>query len=128
MITLLRIGMSYCSPNRKEFLISSDADVANLPTSKKPGNGITGVCAYGSLAYTPDMAKMYMLGNDDTWYKCVRASGGGGGGGGTGVSNYNDLDGKPCINGNELVGDKTATQLGMENEITDEDIDQMFEA
>lgn len=38
-------------------------------------------------------------------------SGGGGGGGGT--SNYNDLSNKPSINGVELSGNKTTSQIGI---------------
>lgn len=33
---------------------------------------------------------------------------------GTGVSDYNDLDNKPSINGVELVGNKTTEQLGIQ--------------
>lgn len=39
---------------------------------------------------------------------------GGGSGGGGGTGNYNDLTNKPKINGVELVGNKTDTELGIE--------------
>jgi len=40
-------------------------------------------------------------------------NGEGGGGGGGGSTNYNDLTNHPQINGNELIGNKTAAQLGL---------------
>jgi len=53
------------------------------------------------------------------------------GGGGGGTTNYNDLSNQPQINGNTLVGDKSASDLGLvaaeagkglsENDFTDED-------
>lgn len=36
-----------------------------------------------------------------------------GGGGGSGTTDYNDLSNKPSINGNELSGNKTTSQLGI---------------
>ena len=68
MISLMRIGNAYFSPDRKEFLIDSADDVQNLPNSKKDGAGINGKCAPGSVAYTPDLKIIYMLGNDDAWH------------------------------------------------------------
>lgn len=44
--------------------------------------------------------------------KILEQSGGGGGGGGT--SDYNDLSNKPSINGVQLVGNKTMTQLKLD--------------
>lgn len=41
----------------------------------------------------------------------LEASGGGGGGGGT--TNYNELSNKPSIEGQQLVGNKTASDLGL---------------
>ena len=35
------------------------------------------------------------------------------GGGGGGATNYNDLNNKPQVNGNELIGNQTGTQLGL---------------
>lgn len=69
MITLQRIGTGYYNPNRKEFLIDSASDISGLPTSKKEGTNINGTCAPGSMAYTPDLASAWMLGNDDVWHK-----------------------------------------------------------
>lgn len=45
----------------------------------------------------------------------VVVSGTGGGGGGT--DNYNDLNNKPKVNGNTLVGNKTSSQLGLADEV-----------
>lgn len=41
-----------------------------------------------------------------------------GGGGGSGTSNYNDLSNKPSINSVTLTGNKTASALGLQPEIT----------
>lgn len=73
MITTLRIGNGYVSPNRKEYLIDNESDVANLPTNLQDGTGTVGRCDPGSLAYTADMSKVYMLGNDGQWYDCTEA-------------------------------------------------------
>ena len=40
------------------------------------------------------------------------------GGSSGGTSNYSDLTNKPKINGNIVVGDKTGSQLGLQNELT----------
>jgi hypothetical protein len=37
----------------------------------------------------------------------------GGGGGGGGTTNYNELSNKPAIEGQQLVGNKTASELGL---------------
>ena len=68
MISLQRIGTGYYNPNRKEYLIDSDADIGGLHTSKTEGTAIKGTCAPGSIAYTPDLSKAWMLGNDDVWH------------------------------------------------------------
>lgn len=69
MIKLQAIGESYIIPNKKEFLLDSAEDVASLPTSTKEGNGVSGIAAPGSFAYTADGAHVYMLGNDDVWHE-----------------------------------------------------------
>ena len=73
MISLLKIGMAYYSPNRKEYLIDDADDIENLPTSKTKGasEAVPGTCSAGSIAYTPDLRLVYILGNDDVWYKAV---------------------------------------------------------
>ena len=43
-----------------------------------------------------------------------------GGGGGSGTDNYNDLSNLPQINGETLAGNKTAENLGLQDEITNE--------
>lgn len=68
-ITLLKIGNSYFSPDRKEFLIDDVDDVDGLPTSTKDGTDINGRCSPGSIAYTADLALRFMLGNDDEWHE-----------------------------------------------------------
>ena len=60
MITLLKVGATYNSPDHKTFLIDSSADVASLPS--------TADCAPGSMAYTPDLKTIYIFGNDGAWH------------------------------------------------------------
>ena len=43
-----------------------------------------------------------------------------GGGGGSGTDNYNELSNLPQINGETLAGNKTAENLGLQDEITSE--------
>lgn len=45
--------------------------------------------------------------------KLLKELGAGGSGGSGGTTDYNDLDNKPSINGVQLVGNKTATDLGI---------------
>ena len=45
-----------------EFIIDSPADVSSLPISTS-----TDPASAGSLAYTQDMGKTYLLGPDDVW-------------------------------------------------------------
>ena len=47
---------------------------------------------------------------------------------GGGTSNYNDLTNKPQINGVELVGNKTAEELGIEQGVTEEVLTQALAA
>ena len=68
MVTLLKIGESYQIPNRKTFLIDNDIDVLSLPTMTRDGVGIVGRCAQGSIAYSPDLKIIYILGNDGVWH------------------------------------------------------------
>lgn len=48
-------------------------------------------------------------------YLAFIAENGGGGGGGGGTTNYNSLINKPKVDNNELVGNKTAAQLGLQS-------------
>lgn len=73
MVTLLKIGNGYVNPDRKEFLINGSSDVSGLPNSKAAGSSINGKCAPGSIAYTPDLKLIYILGNDDQWHKAETA-------------------------------------------------------
>ena len=47
----------------REFIISGASDVSSLPNS---ANTQQPTCA-GSLAYTQDLTKTYLLGPDDVW-------------------------------------------------------------
>ena len=62
MVNIIKVGSGYVHSKHKEFLIDSSADVGLLP-------GITGAdpCAPGSIAYTPDLKAVYILGNDGVW-------------------------------------------------------------
>jgi len=73
------------------------------------------------------MAEDRML-SDEILLGLIKANSGGGGGG---TNNYNDLSNQPKINGNTLIGNKTASDLGLvaaeegkglsENDYTDAD-------
>jgi len=68
MISIQKIEERAFAPKYKvEFLIDSDSDIADLPTSTKEGAYIELICAPGSVAYTADMANIFMLGNNDEW-------------------------------------------------------------
>ena len=43
-----------------------------------------------------------------------------------GISDYDQLPNRPRINGIELVGDKSALELGLENSISNSDIEALF--
>ena len=49
-------------PNYKEFIITSPADVPNLPTSVASDKGVASI---GSLAYTEDLEHSYILSPED---------------------------------------------------------------
>jgi len=69
MVTLIEIDGGYVLPDRKRYLLSSPDDVDGLPTSSTDGISISGRCSPGSIAYTPDLVNVYMLGNDDIWHE-----------------------------------------------------------
>ena len=50
-------GARPITPRHMEFQLSSEADLAQLPTD----------CAPGSIAYLDDMSKMWNLGNNGAW-------------------------------------------------------------
>lgn len=60
--------------------------------------------------------EMLQLKRDEVVLSAVHISGGGGGG----TTNYNDLDNKPSINNVELIGNKSATDLGI---VTQDNLD-----
>lgn len=62
MITLIQIGDRYVIPDKKTFLIDSEADIVELETEAEDS-------APGSIAYTADMSIIYQLGNDHAWHK-----------------------------------------------------------
>lgn len=66
-----KVRDDYAVSNHKEFLISSETDIASLPTSTEKGNfginGLDDLCAIGSLAYTEDFQTVAVLGIDNTW-------------------------------------------------------------
>ena len=47
-------------------------------------------------------------------------------GGGGGTTNYNLLENKPSINGHELHGNKSASDLGLENPLTQEQLNALL--
>jgi hypothetical protein len=64
MIKIVKSGGEGHGMNYREFIITAAADVANLPNSQTPAPNTADI---GSVAYTQDMSKMYMLGPDDVW-------------------------------------------------------------
>ena len=59
-----RFGAVHIGPEL--FLIDSGDDVASLPSTIG-----TDPCAPGSIAYTPDLMEVYILGNDGHWYNAI---------------------------------------------------------
>lgn len=59
--------------DRKCFLLSDPEDVDTLPTVLKDGTDekVSGRCAPGSVAYTPDLKYMAILGNDSKWHEVL---------------------------------------------------------
>ena len=64
MVTLIQIDERYIIPDKKLFLIDSEADIALLEKEAESS-------APSSLAYTADMKVIYQLGNDHVWHKIV---------------------------------------------------------
>lgn len=62
MITIVQSGGDGKPFHYKEFMISSEADVADLPN-----NDSDPPAALGSTAYTQDMEHTYLLGPDNVW-------------------------------------------------------------
>ncbi len=65
MIRIVAKGGDGKSPNYREFVISSAADVSDLPTTVR--NSAGEVADAGSVAYLQDLSKAYMLGPDNVW-------------------------------------------------------------
>lgn len=68
MVYMIRRNDKPDSDILSEYLIMNAEEVASLPTSKKEGQNGLGMCYPGSVAYTPDLAKIYVLGPDDKWH------------------------------------------------------------
>ena len=64
MIKPVVIGGLGHDSDYKEFIISGESDVSNLPT---PSTTTADRASPGSQAYTQDMAHVYLLGADGTW-------------------------------------------------------------
>ena len=64
MIKIVTTGGEGKGQNYREFILSSSADVSNLPNSTTPAPDTADV---GSIAYTQDMEHTYMLGPDNVW-------------------------------------------------------------
>ncbi len=64
MISTVKTGGDGRGMYYREFLLTSTADVANLPDRNTPAPDTADV---GSIAYTQDMEHTYMLGADNVW-------------------------------------------------------------
>lgn len=121
-VTLIAIDGRYHIPDRKRFLISSSDDVNNLPTSTTEGTGINGKCSPGSMAHTPDMLNIFILGNDDVWHK-VELPSGSSSGEATKLANPRvieldgDVSGSVNFDGSEDVVIRTTVSRLSENEL-----------
>lgn len=54
-----------------EFVLDSDAEVANLPSNteaKEVDGEVIGPCAPGSIATVPSTSTIYMMDNTGAWY------------------------------------------------------------
>lgn len=67
MVVLIRSNDEPNSMSLNEYLVESEDDVAMLPTSSQKNAGET-TCYPGSVAYTPDLEHIWVLGIDDTWH------------------------------------------------------------
>lgn len=65
-----------------------------------------------------------IMSKTDSVARILALAGGNGGGGTTGTTNYLELANKPMINGVELVGNKTAEDLGIEAGVSEETLIQ----
>jgi len=63
-IKCVKTGGDGRGQNYREYIITAAADVADLPNSDTPAPNTADI---GSVAYTQDMEKTYMLGPDNVW-------------------------------------------------------------
>lgn len=80
-------------------------------------------------AYRGEPGKSPRIGADDCWEVYDETTGewlSTGVNARGGITDYAQLPNKPRINGHELVGDQSAAQLGLENRITNTDIEGLF--
>lgn len=64
MITIVITGGEGKPHYYREFMISSESDVSDLPTGATPAPD---TAAPGSTAYTQDLEHTYLLGADNVW-------------------------------------------------------------
>ena len=70
-ISILKMRDHYNAPNRKDYLVDTDADFESLPCAAK--------CAPGSTAYSVETGHKKILNNAGVWMEYKGGSGGGGG-------------------------------------------------
>ncbi len=64
MITIVKTGGPGDAQYHREFMLTDENDVSDLPNSQ---TAPPDTAAQGSIAYTQDLAHTYMLGTDDVW-------------------------------------------------------------
>lgn len=69
MAMIIRANDKSNSTALMEFLIESTSEVASLPTNSSDGADGLRRCYPGSVAYTPDLEHIYLLGQDDVWHE-----------------------------------------------------------
>ena len=60
--------------NQKKFIIDDDADTTDLPTSSDFGANGEGKVAFGSVAFSINSSKIYVLDSTDNWVEVSNVS------------------------------------------------------
>lgn len=67
MITIRKLAGKESNTDHIEFQITSEADLADLPTNKKVSDVQDVDCAVGSIAYTAGFKRIWHLSDTGEW-------------------------------------------------------------
>lgn len=67
MITIRAVAGEENSSAHREFQVTSEADLADLPTHLKKSPVLNIMCAIGSIAYTAGFKKIWHLSDTGEW-------------------------------------------------------------